>query len=162
MAERPAPAELAQLTADIVSAYVSKNATAHSELANLITVVADQLGKVGAEPERPAEEKPEPLVPVRRSIRPDHLVCLVCGKAQKILKRHLAAQHGLTPAQYRERFGLKPDYPMAAPNYVQQRRELAVTLGLGRPKKAARRSGKAAAPPRSAKPSQPVTVEPAE
>jgi predicted transcriptional regulator len=61
---------------------------------------------------------------VRRSIRPDHLLCLVCGKPQKMLKRHLAVQHGLTPAEYRERLGLKPDYPMTAPNYAQQRREV--------------------------------------
>ena len=71
---------------------------------------------------------------MRRSIRPDLLLCLVCGKPHKMLKRHLAVQHDLTPAQYRERFGLKPDYPMAAPNYAQQRREVALATGLGRPK----------------------------
>jgi predicted transcriptional regulator len=159
MAERPEPAELAQLTANIVSAYVSKNATAPSELADLITLVAGRLSKVGAEPERPAEEKPEPAIPVRRSIRPDHLVCLVCGKSQKTLKRHLAVQHGLTPAQYRERFGLKPDYPMAAPNYAEQRRELAIQTGLGRPKRPARRARKARAHPRPAETSQAVAAE---
>jgi predicted transcriptional regulator len=125
---------LAQLTAVIVSAYVSNNKIALSVLAGLITTVAGQLSKVGAEPDQPAEEKPEPAVSVRRSIRPDHLLCLVCGKPQKLLKRHLAVQHELTPNQYRERFGLKPEYPMAAPNYVQQRREIALRTGLGRPK----------------------------
>jgi predicted transcriptional regulator len=84
------------------------------------------LAKIGTKVEPPAEEKAKPAVPVRRSIRPDHLLCLVCGKPQKMLKRHLAVQHELTPAEYRERFGLKPDYPMAAPNYVQQRREVAL------------------------------------
>lgn len=76
---------------------------------------------------------------VRRSIRPDHLVCLVCGKPQKMLKRHLAVRHDLTPAQYRERFGLTPDYPMAAPNYAQQRRDFALQTGLGRPQRPALR-----------------------
>ena len=132
---------LAQLTAEIVSAYVSNNHIAPSELAGLITTVAGQLSKVGAKPEQPAEEKPEPAVSVRRSIRPDHLVCLICGKPQKILKRHLAVQHDLTPGQYRERFGLKPDYPMAAPNYAQQRREVALTTGLGTAEEAAHGGG---------------------
>jgi predicted transcriptional regulator len=88
------------------------------------------------------ESKPEPAVPVRRSIRPDHLACLVCGKPQKTLKRHLGAAHGLTPAEYRERFDLKADYPMIAPNYAQQRSELARQIGLGRPKRSARRPRK--------------------
>ena len=92
-------------------------------------------------------EKPEPAVSVRRSVRPDHLVCLICGKKQKLLKRHLAVEHELTPNQYRETFGLKPDYPMVAPNYAQQRRELALSIGLGRPKKPARRRRKSTALP---------------
>jgi MucR family transcriptional regulator, transcriptional regulator of exopolysaccharide biosynthesis len=107
---------LAGMTAEIVSAYVSNNQIATAELAGLIIAVAGQLGKVGAEPEPATEEKPEPAVSVRRSVRPDHLVCLVCGKPQKMLKRHLAVRHELTPAEYRKRFQLKPDYPMTAPN----------------------------------------------
>jgi predicted transcriptional regulator len=132
------PSSLAQLTAEIVSAYVSNNRIASSELGGLISAVAGQLGKVGAEPEQPAEEKPAPAVSVRRSLRPDHLVCLVCGKPKKTLKRHLAVRHDLSPAEYRERFGLKPDYPMTAPNYTRQRREVALATGLGRPKPARR------------------------
>jgi predicted transcriptional regulator len=103
---------LAQLTVEIVSAYVSNNEIAPFELGGLITTVAGQLSKVGAEPDQPASEKPEPAVSVRRSIRPDHLICLVCGKPQKMLKRHLAIRHELTPAGYRERFraqGRLPD-----------------------------------------------------
>jgi MucR family transcriptional regulator, transcriptional regulator of exopolysaccharide biosynthesis len=130
---------VAELTAKIVSAYVSNNTTSQSELPELITIVASRLRWGSAEPEQLAEERPEPAVSVRRSIRPDHLVCLVCGQLQKMLKRHLAVRHDLTPAQYRERFGLKADYPMAAPNYAQQRREFALQTGLGRPKKPARR-----------------------
>ncbi len=125
---------VAALTAEIVSAYVSNNQIAIADLPGLITAVAGRLNKVGAEPEQPAEEKSEPAVSVRRSVRPDHLVCLVCGKPQKMLKRHLAVRHELTPAGYRERLGLKADYPMTAPNYAQQRREVALATGLARPK----------------------------
>jgi predicted transcriptional regulator len=133
------PNGVAELTVKIVSAYVSNNTIAESELAELITTVASRLRGGGAKPEQPVEERPEPAISVRRSIRPDHLVCLVCGQPQTMLKRHLAVRHDLTPSQYRERFGLKPDYPMAAPKYAQQRRELALQTGLGRPKKPARR-----------------------
>jgi predicted transcriptional regulator len=153
------PSSLAQLTAEIVSAYVSNNKIAPADLATLITTVGSQMAKVGREIEVPAEEKPEPAVSVRRSIQRDHLLCLVCGKPQKVLKRHLAVQHELTPAQYRERFGLKPDYPMAAPNYAQQRREVALRTGLGRPKKPARRARKSTARPKAPKSSQSATTE---
>jgi predicted transcriptional regulator len=136
------PSSLAELTAEIVSAYVSNNKIAVSDVAALITAVGSQMAKVGSEVEPPTEEQPEPAVPVRRSIQPDHLVCLVCGKPQKVLKRHLGAAHGLTPTQYRERFELKPDYPMAAPSYTERRRGLALQIGLGRPKKPARRRRK--------------------
>jgi predicted transcriptional regulator len=128
---------LAELTAEIVSAYVSCNQIGPSDLGILVSTVAGELRMVGRV-EQPPESKLEPAVPVRRSIRPDHLVCLVCGKPQKTLKRHLGAAHGLTPAQYRERFELKADYPMIAPSYARQRSELALQLGLGRPKKPAR------------------------
>jgi predicted transcriptional regulator len=134
------PSSVARLTAQIVSAYVANNKIAPSDLGMLISTVASEMAKIGTAVEPSAEEKPEPAVSVRRSIQPDHLVCLVCGKPQKVLKRHLAVQHELTPDQYRETFGLKLDYPMAAPNYTQRRRELAVKIGLGRPKK--RRRGR--------------------
>ena len=125
----------------------------------LITAVAGQLSRIGTAPEPVEAEKPKPAVPIRRSIQRDHLLCLVCGKPQKVLKRHLAVQHELTPAQYRERFGLKPDYPMAAPNYAQQRREVALRTGLGRPKKPARRARKSTARPKAPKSSQSATTE---
>jgi predicted transcriptional regulator len=84
-------------------------------------------------------------------------VCLICGKPQKVLKRHLAVQHDLTPAQYRQRFGLKPDYPMAAPQYAEQRRNLALQIGLGRPKK--RRQGKSTTRPTAPRSRQPAATE---
>ena len=139
---------LAELTAEIVSAYVSCNQIGPSDLGILVSTVAGELRMVGRV-EQPPESKLEPAVPVRRSIRPDHLVCLVCGKPQKTLKRHLGAAHGLTPAQYRERFELKRDYPMTSPNYAQQRREVALRTGLGRPKEPQDR------PARSKKPGPP-------
>jgi predicted transcriptional regulator len=142
VSHRATPANTAELTAEIVSAYVSNNETALSDVAALITAVAGQLSRIGTAPEPVEVEKPEPAVPIRRSIQRDHLLCLVCGKPQKVLKRHLAVRHDLTPAQYRERFGLKPDYPMAAPSYVQRRREVALQTGLGRLKKPARRPRK--------------------
>ena len=156
---RATPANTAELTAEIVSAYVSNNEIAPSDVAALITAVAGQLSRIGTEPEPVEVEKPEPAVPIRRSIQRDHLLCLVCGKPQKVLKRHLAVRHDLTPAQYRERFGLKPDYPMAAPSYVQQRREVALATGLGRPKKPARRARKSTARPKAPKSSQSATTE---
>jgi predicted transcriptional regulator len=149
---------VAELTVKIVSAYVSNNTLAQSELAELITTVASRFRGGSAKPEQPAEARPEPAVSVRRSIRPDHLVCLVCGQPQKMLKRHLAIRHDLTPAQYRERFGLKPDYPMAAPKYAQQRRELALQSGLGRPKKPAGRGRKSPGRAKQAEPSASATV----
>ena len=125
----------------------------------LISTVASEMAKVGTAVELPAEETPEPAVSVRRSIQPNHLICLVCGKPQKVLKRHLAVQHGLTPAKYRERFELKPDYPMGAPNYVEQRREVALRTGLGRPKKPVRRARKSTTGPKAPESSQSATTE---
>jgi predicted transcriptional regulator len=101
-------ASTAELTAEIVSAYVSNNETALSDLAGLITAVANQLSRLGMTPAPVEVDRPGPAVPTRRSIQRDHLVCLVCGKPQKMLKRHLAARHELSPTEYRERFGLNP------------------------------------------------------
>jgi predicted transcriptional regulator len=126
------PTELAQLTADVVAAYVSRNVVSPSGLPQLIDVVSRGLQGIGQMPEEALATKPEPAVPVRRSISPDQLTCLVCGKRQKLLKRHLTAAHQLTPAAYRELFDLKADYPMVAPSYARRRSEMALRLGLGR------------------------------
>ena len=144
MPENVEQTTLAELTAEIVSAYVSSNQITPSDLGTLVSAVASELRKVGTRLEQPAESeaKPEPAVPVRRSVASDHLVCLVCGKKQKLLKRHLVVEHGLTPDGYRKLFDLKADYPMVAPSYAQQRRELALQIGLGRPKKPVRRRRK--------------------
>ena len=123
------PRSRAELTTEIVTAYVTGNTIAMADLADLIGAVGRALGALGREEPEPA--KPEPAVPVRRSIQEDHLVCLVCGKQQKTLRRHLDIAHQLTPEAYREGFGLKPDYPMTAPGYSRQRSEMAKRVGLG-------------------------------
>ena len=130
--EQTEPAALAQLTAQIVAAFVSRNTVAIADLGHLIDTVGRQLSTLGQADTEPAARKPGPAVPVRRSVQEDHLVCLVCGRQQKILRRHLAAAHQLSPAAYRELFGLRRDYPMAAPSYARQRSEMAQRLGLGR------------------------------
>ena len=145
MADGTEPDSLADTTVEIVSAYVAHNQVAGSDLPKVIGTVAGVLRTLGQEPQAAVPSKREPAVTVRRSVRPDRLLCLVCGKGQKLLKRHLAVVHELAPNQYRETFGLKPDYPMAAPNYAQQRRELALSFGLGRPKKPMRRRRRKAA-----------------
>jgi predicted transcriptional regulator len=160
VAESSEPATLAEVTAEIVSAYVSHNKIAPADVATLITSVASQMARIGSEPEPPAADKAEPAVSVRRSIHPDRLICLVCGKAQKVLKRHLAVKHGLTPAEYRARFELRSDYPMIAPAYAEQRREVALKLGLGRPKPArGRRTGRPVGRPRKTATGEPAASD---
>jgi predicted transcriptional regulator len=124
------PRSVAKLTTEIVVAYITRNTIAPADLGDLIGAVARALGALGREQAEPV--KPEPAVPVRRSIHDNHLVCLVCGKQQKTLRRHLGVAHQLTPEAYREQFGLKSDYPMAAPGYSRQRSEMAKRTGLGR------------------------------
>jgi predicted transcriptional regulator len=127
--EQEEPQSVAKLTTEIVVAYVTRNTIAPADLGDLIGAVARALGTLGREQAEPV--KPEPAVPVRRSIHDDHLVCLVCGKQQRTLRRHLDVAHQLPPEAYREQFGLKPDYPMAAPGYSRQRAEMAKRTGLG-------------------------------
>jgi predicted transcriptional regulator len=139
LAEQQKPEEprlVAKLTTEIVVAYVTRNTIAMADLGDLIGAVSRALEALGREQAEPA--RPEPAVPVRRSVREDHLVCLVCGKQAKILRRHLDAAHQLTPQAYRELFGLNPDYPMAAPGYSRQRSEMAKRVGLGQRGQASR------------------------
>ena len=121
---------LATLTADIVSAHVSNNSVATAELPGLIQAVFHSLaGLGGAAPV--VAEKQAPAVSIRASIKPDYIVCLEDGKKLKMLKRHLMTHYGMTPDDYRAKWGLPADYPMVAPNYAEQRRMLAVQIGLG-------------------------------
>jgi predicted transcriptional regulator len=121
---------LITLTADIVSAHVSNNSVAVSDLPLLISNVHNALSGLGGRREEPAA-KQEPAVSIRSSIKPDYIVCLEDGKKLKMLKRHLMTHYNMTPDEYRQKWGLAADYPMVAPNYAEQRRSLAKKIGLG-------------------------------
>lgn len=128
---------LLTLTADIVAAHVSNNSVAVNDLPHLIQNVHSALSGISNKPSAP-EPKPEPKVSIRSSIKPDYIVCLEDGQKQKMLKRHLMTNHNMTPAEYRQKWGLSPDYPMVAPNYAEQRRTLAKSIGLGTKRKKTR------------------------
>ena len=130
MAEQTKPGEILSLTTSIVSAHVSNHSVPVTELPQLIRDVYQTLSTVDSAAEREAE-RPTPAVPVKKSVTPDHIVCLEDGKKLKMLKRHLKTAYNMTPEEYRERWGLAPDYPMVAPNYAKQRSKLAKQIGLG-------------------------------
>jgi predicted transcriptional regulator len=121
---------LITLTADIVSAHVSNNSVAVSDLPVLIKNVHLALAGLDAAAAEP-EVKQEPAVSIRASVKPDYVVCLEDGKKLKMLKRHLMTHYQMTPDQYRAKWNLPADYPMVAPNYAEQRRALAKKIGLG-------------------------------
>ena len=129
MVEIPANTNVLGLTAQIVSAHVANNAVSPDALPSLIQEVFKTLSGVGKEPVQ--AEKPQPAVPVKKSIFPDYIICLEDGKKLKMLKRHLKTAYNLTPDQYRDRWGLASDYPMVAPNYASHRSSLAKKIGLG-------------------------------
>jgi predicted transcriptional regulator len=124
MTDNTASGNYIELTAGIVSAYVSNNSVASSDIPGLINQVHSALLRVST---GTSDAQPEPLKPavsIKKSITPDHLVCLEDGKKFKSLKRHLRTQYNMTPEQYRDKWGLPPDYPMVAPNYAQARSQL--------------------------------------
>ena len=120
-----------ELTADVVSSHVSNNAVSVGDVPILIESVFSTFSSLGEEKAGPVE-KAEPAVSIRASIKPDYLVCLEDGKKLKMLKRHLMTAYGMTPEHYRAKWNLPADYPMVAPNYTKQRRDLAKKIGLGR------------------------------
>ena len=134
---------LISLTSDIVTAHVANNNVDVDTLPALIENVYTALSGLGTE--KVVEEPLEPAVPIRQSVKPDYLVCLEDGKKMKMLKRHLMTAYGMTPDEYRNRWGLPADYPMVAPNYAEKRRQLAKDIGLGR-KPGQRRGRKKASP----------------
>lgn len=131
MTDTPDTVNLIDLTADIVSAYVGNNSIASAELPNLIQQIYGALQKTTAVVQEPEPEPLKPAVPIKKSITPDFIICLEDGKQFKSLKRHLRSQYDMTPEEYREKWGLAPDYPMVAPNYAASRSELAKKMGLG-------------------------------
>src|SRR5215213_6651021 len=137
MPSESASSNLTELTADIVSAYISHNSVRAEDLAGLISTVHSALGGVGnGSPAAAApEEKRQPVVSIKKSITPDFLISLFDGKKYKSLKRHLRTSYDMTPEQYREYFNLPRDYPMVAPNYAAARSALAKNMGLGQQRK---------------------------
>ena len=129
MADQEANSDVLALTAQIVSAHISNNSTGSDALPGLIQEVYRTLSGVGKEQVLP--DKQQPAVPVKKSVFPDHIVCLDDGKKLKMLKRHLKTSYNMTPEQYREKWQLPPDYPMVAPNYAKHRSTLAKKIGLG-------------------------------
>ena len=142
MTESESPSPLLKLTAQIVAAHAANNHITQDALLKLIESVHGALA--GSSPAVVTEAKPQPAVPVKRSVFADHLVCLEDGKKLKMLKRHLMTTYHLTPEQYRQKWGLPPNYPMVAPDYAARRSVLAKSIGLGR--KAAVREPVPAAP----------------
>ncbi|MGA2313578.1 MAG: MucR family transcriptional regulator [Xanthobacteraceae bacterium] len=141
MAENSGEIGYIQLTANIVSAYVSNNTVASAEIPNLIAQVYSALMRISSGQTAPPAEPLKPAVAVKRSVTPEYIVCLEDGKKFKSLKRHLRTQYGITPEQYREKWGLPPDYPMVAPNYAAARSQLAKQMGLGQQRRRRRERG---------------------
>ena len=126
--------DLLRMSVEIVSAYVSNNSIAATQVPEVINTVYGALSSINGQTVSETSEAQKPAVSVRRSINPDHIVCLEDGKKLKMLKRHLRAAYGMSPDEYRAKWGLPADYPMVAPNYAQQRSSFAKQIGLGRKK----------------------------
>jgi predicted transcriptional regulator len=139
-----ASADFASLSADVISAYVSNNSVPQAELPALIAMVHDALRSAANGKQEPAAEPLTPLMPIKKTITPDRLISLEDGKGYRTLKRHLRVR-GLTPEQYRTKWGLSHDYPMVAPNYSKARSEMALALGLGQKRKGGKKRAKKAA-----------------
>lgn len=131
MADNTNSPNYVELAADIVSAYVSNNSVATSDLPSLIGEIHSALVRISSGVVETPSESLKPAVPVKKSITPDYIICLDDGKKFKSLKRHLRTQYNMTPEEYRERWNLPAEYPMVAPNYAQARSQLAKKMGLG-------------------------------
>lgn len=130
MSEKISHADLLSLTTDIVSAHVSNNTVAQGDIPGMIEQVFKTLtGLEGGA--AISHDRPQPAVPIKKSVTPEYIVCLEDGKKLKMLKRHLKTAYNMSPEEYRERWGLPADYPMVAPKYAQQRSKLAKDIGLG-------------------------------
>lgn len=133
MPEKAEHSELLVLTTEIVSSHLANNQVAAEEIPTIIQKVYKTLSTVKHDTVDYAD-RPQPAVPVKKSVTDDYIVCLEDGKKLKMLKRHLKTAYNMSPEEYRERWGLPADYPMVAPNYAKQRSELAKEIGLGKSK----------------------------
>lgn len=131
MPETTSHADLLALTTEIVSSHVSNNTVSQNDISGLIEQVFRTLSHLGTGTAPLSSDRPQPAVPVKKSVTPDYIICLEDGKKLKMLKRHLKTAYDMTPEEYRERWGLPSDYPMVAPNYAKQRSRLAKDIGLG-------------------------------
>jgi predicted transcriptional regulator len=123
---------LLELTTEIVSAHLSNNVVAVDDIPNVIEKVYQSLQGLETNGDVSAVNRPQPAVPVKKSITPDYLICLEDGKKLKMLKRHLKTAYNMSPEEYRDKWGLSVDYPMVAPNYAKKRSKLAKDIGLGK------------------------------
>ncbi len=130
--EKVSHEDLLRMSVDIVAAYASKNPLSTDQITEVIKTVYGALTSLDNPPQVQQAEPPKPAVPIRRSVHADYIICLEDGKKLKMLKRHLRTTYGMTPEEYRAKWGLPPDYPMVAPNYAKQRSEFAKEIGLGR------------------------------
>ena len=130
MPDQTSHSDLLSLTTEIVSSHVANNTVPQSEIAGLIEQVFRTLSSLGGHAPISAD-RPQPAVPIKKSVTPEYIVCLEDGKKLKMLKRHLKTAYNMTPEEYRERWGLPSDYPMVAPSYAKQRSRLAKDIGLG-------------------------------
>lgn len=130
--KKPVERDFLRMTTDVVAAYVGHNALPTAQISDVIATVYRSLRQLEDRGVEAVGEAPKPAVPVRRSITPEYLICLEDGKKLKMLKRHLRSTYGMTPDEYRQKWGLPPDYPMVAPNYAEQRSVFAKKIGLGR------------------------------
>ncbi|MBY0291837.1 MAG: MucR family transcriptional regulator [Alphaproteobacteria bacterium] len=131
MTERNQSLDIMALVAEVVAAYVSNNQMEVSELSGFIQQVHSSLRNVDSGRSYLLQDRPDPVVSIEESVQQDYIVCLEDGRRLKMLKRHLKTAYNMTPDQYRERWGLSPDYPMVAPNYAKRRSNLAKDIGLG-------------------------------
>lgn len=130
MSDGPNKEELLVLTTEIVSSYLSNNSMGTGDIPNLIEQVYKTLSNVDSQNSTLAD-RPQPAVPIKKSVTPDYIICLEDGKQLKMLKRHLKTAYNMSPQEYRERWGLPADYPMVAPSYAEKRSRLAKEIGLG-------------------------------
>ena len=130
--DKIAAEELLRMTTEVAAAYVSNNAVPAIQLSDVIRTIHGSLTALNHPGGSASQSPPTPAVPVKKSVTPDYIVCLEDGKKLKMLKRHLRSTYGLTPDEYRAKWGLPPDYPMVAPNYAKQRSAFAKKIGLGR------------------------------
>lgn len=124
--------EIMRMTTDIVSSFVANNPVPSDSLSELIVSVHKTVSTLASPTPAQSQERPKPAVPVSRSITDDHIICLEDGKKLKMLKRYLRSHYGMTPEEYRKRWGLPADYPMVAPSYTKKRSDFAKQIGLGK------------------------------